>query len=68
MRPPARFVVEVSRPIGPVAGCSSQLGRHLHHFECLDDVAFLDVIVASETDAAVEALTNLTGVILESAQ
>src|SRR5215468_5153371 len=42
--------------------------RLLPHLERLDDVVDLDVVEAAQRDAALEALTDLGGVILEPAQ
>ena len=53
---------------GPFSGFASQLGGHLHHFEGLDDVTLLDVLVTGETDAAVESLPDLAGIVLEAPQ
>src|SRR5215468_5205477 len=53
-----------SRPARRRAGRARSGSRHLPHLERLDHVADLDVAVA-DTDAALEALADLGGVVLE---
>jgi hypothetical protein len=45
-----------------------QLRRDLHHLVGLDDVAFFDVVIAGEADAALESLSYLGRIVLESPQ
>ena len=67
--------IHVAFPTGaPLRAAAGILGRSLlgaRHFlelEGLDDVAFLDVVVAVEHDTALEALLDLAHVVVEAPQ